>query len=376
MKIILAAGGSGGHIFPAVALAAELKKRGIKDIFFVSSKRRLDKSILDAQKHRCFFLSVNPLPGGFKPLGFFVFAIKFFVDMVRAGGIVLKIRPDVVVGFGGYSSCAIAVTAWIFKIPVMVHEQNIEPGIANKMLSRLAKRIAISFRGAEGCFGYVKEKIFYSGNPLRMDILFNDRKKSAEKLGIASDKFTVLVIGGSQGASFLNKIASECALVIKERMGDMAQFIHITGRQNDERIREFYRVNKINGKVYAFLENIADAYAASDVAVSRSGAAAIFELAFYGKPMILVPYPNPKNSQKHNAVYFSKNGAALLREEKELDCNGLASDVIKFLNNESYRADMAKAALKLAVPEAGSVLAEEVIKMAKCRAKACLCRCE
>ncbi len=365
MKIVIAAGGSGGHIFPSVALASELEKRGIQDIVFVSSKRRLDKSILTASKYKCFYLSVNPLPRGFGPMKFLIFVAKFCTDIVKSVIITSKIRPSVVVGFGGYSSSAIALIAWMFRIPVIIHEQNIVPGVANKVLSRIAKRIAVSFKDSKKCFGRMENKVFYSGNPLRLDILSNDRKKSASRLGISADKLTVLVIGGSQGASFLNKTVSRCALRIKEKIGLSVQFVHITGRNDEDEINNFYRTNKINGKVYAFLENIDDAYAVSDIAVTRSGAAAIFELAFYGKPMILVPYPNPKNSQRHNAAYFVKKGAAISREEKGLDCDGLAADIIKFLDDEAYRLSMAKAALDLAVPEAGGVLAEEVIKLAK-----------
>lgn len=365
MKIILAAGGSGGHIFPAVALASELEKRGIQDIVFVSSKRRLDKSILAEKKYKCFYLSVNPLPRGFRPLKFLIFIAKFCSDIVKATIITSKIWPSIVIGFGGYSSSAISLVALMFRIPVILHEQNIVPGVANKALSLVAKRIAVSFKDSGKYFGRMENKVFYSGNPLRLDILSNDRKKSAELLGISADKLTVLVIGGSQGASFLNKIVSTCALRIKEKMGSAIQFVHITGFNDEEEINDFYRTNKVNARVYAFLENIADAYAVSDIAVSRSGAAAIFELAFYGKAMILVPYPNPKNSQRHNAAYFSEKGAALCREEKGLDCDILAGDIIKFLDDEAYRLGMAKAALGLAVPEAGKILAEEVIKSAK-----------
>ncbi len=368
MRVILAAGGSGGHIFPSVALASELKKVGVREIFFISSKRQLDRNILAGSKHRCFFLSVNPMPLNLDPVRAAIFVSKLFLDTARSLYLIIKLRPDVVVGFGGYSSGAIVGVARMFRIPVLIHEQNLLPGRANRILSRLADRVAVSFKDSARYFPRAAGKIVYSGNPLRLDMLSNDRVRSAQRLGVSPEKLTVLIMGGSQGSSFLNRTVSEVARHIKEEKGDAIQFIHLAGKKDYEHVKRFYEENKIPGKVFSFLERIDDAYAASDLAISRSGAAAVFELAFYARAMILVPYPNPKNNQRSNAMYFSQAGAAVYKEENDLSREDLAGEVLGILTDGPRRERISRAARELSVPGAGKILAEEIVKLAKGRA--------
>lgn len=365
LKVVLAAGGSGGHIFPCVSLALELEKAGVKNIFFVSSKRRLDVSLLKDITYPRFLLSVNPMPRSFSIKKIIVFVFKCLWDLIRSFMIILKVRPDVTVGFGGYSSGTISLSAKLLGVPLVIHEQNVVPGRANVILSNFADSIAVSFASSSEYFGRHGKKAVFTGNPIRLNMLTNDRDRSAKRLGISPHKDTVLVMGGSQGARSLNNILMEVALEIKKKMGDRVQFVHITGQgENFVKVEDFFRDNAISGKVCAFLERIDDAYAVSDLVVSRSGAAAIFELAYYGKPMILVPYPNPKNNQKSNAVFFADSGAAILREEKDLSRECLTRDILEILEDKNKRSFMQKAALKLAFPDSGKVLAEEVIKCA------------
>jgi len=365
MRVILAAGGSGGHIFPSIALAEELEKQGVKDIFFVSSRRRLDRSLFAGSKYPCFFLSVNPMPRKFNIYRILVFMLKFFLDLVRSIMIVIKTRPTVVAGFGGYSSGTIVVAAKMFRVPVLLHEQNVFPGKANEFLSRFADLIAVSFKESFDFFSNVEDRVVYSGNPLRGDIVTNDRASAARKLGIRPDRKTVLIMGGSQGCSFLNETVSRAARIMNEKVSEekAVQFIHLTGKKDFERIKKFYEENHIPGKVFSFLESIKDAYSVTDLAITRSGAAAIFELAFCALPMILVPYPNSKNSQKSNAEYFSKKGGAILREEGTFSSQDLAREVVQLLFTGTKLEDMAKASRKLSVPDAGKKLANEVIKV-------------
>ena len=364
MKIILAAGGSGGHIFPSISLAKELKEAGVGEIFFLSSKRQLDKNILKNVKEKCFFLSVNPMPLKFSPVRILIFMFKLLVDTMVSVFLIIRLKPSVVVGFGGYSSGTIACAAKLFRVPLIIHEQNLLPGRANKILSRFADRIAVSFAETAEYFPRAESKVVYTGNPLRLEVLSYNRVKSASSLGLSPEKSTVLVMGGSQGSSFLNKVISEVALQIKESKGDEVQFIHLTGKKDYENIKQFYEENEINGKVFSFLERIDDAYAASDVAVSRAGAAAVFELAYYAKPMILVPYPNPKNNQRSNALYFSQAGAAIYREEDELTPSDLSNELLSMLTDDQRRSRFSRASARLSAPNAGQLLAIEAIKLA------------
>ncbi|MFH1847381.1 MAG: undecaprenyldiphospho-muramoylpentapeptide beta-N-acetylglucosaminyltransferase [Candidatus Omnitrophota bacterium] len=364
IKIILAAGGSGGHIFPSVALASELEQIGVKKIHFVSSRRRLDKSILRDSKHDCFFLSINPMPRKFNVFRFAVFIAKLVSDLLMSIYLIVRLRPDVVVGFGGYSSGAISMTAKIFCVPVIIHEQNYFPGRANKILSRIVDKIAVSFKDSAQYFSHIPERIVYSGNPLRLDMMKKDRAQAAKRLGCFSDKKTVLIMGGSQGSSFLNETASKAAFWIVQKDADI-QFIHLTGKKDYESIRDFYRTNNIKGKVFSFLDRIDDAYALCDLAVTRAGAAAVFELAYYSKAMIMVPYPNPKNNQRTNALYFHNRGAAVYREEKDLTFSGLAKDMWDMLTDDARRDNISRAAFGLSAPMAGKRLARAVIDLVK-----------
>ena len=365
LNVILAAGGSGGHIFPAVALAEELENIGVKNIIFVSSKRRLDKNILKGCGHICHFMSINPMPFGMNPFRWLVFVLKFIKDTISSFFLLYKIRPDVVVGFGGYSSGPVVRCSGMLAIPVLIHEQNLVPGRANRLLSRYAKKVAVSFRGTEAYFRDVSGGVVFSGNPLRRSSLKKDRPGAAQRLGLSEDKKTVLVMGGSQGSRFLNSVASKAAGMIGEKYGDEVQFIHLTGKADFDDISSFYSDHNIAGKVISFLNGIEDAYSLCDMAISRAGAAAIFELAFFSRPMVLVPYPNPKNNQRSNAEYFSKNGAAVLREESGLSAGSLAEEVIDILWGGDKYDSMSKAAASLSVPEAAKKLAEEVVSLAE-----------
>jgi len=364
MKVILAAGGSGGHIFPSIALAAELEKIGVREIFFVSSKRGLDRNILDKSKHPSFFLSVNPMPFGFSPARWIVFAFKLISDTVVSAFLLVKIKPDVVVGFGGYSSGAIVKCAGLLNISVLIHEQNFLPGRANRMLSRKADRVAVSFPETAKCFPGAHDNVVFTGNPIRLEMLTNDKREAARHLGLSPDRQTVLVMGGSQGSTFLNTVASKAACLINEKQPGRFQFIHLTGSKDLENISRSYLEKSIPAKVFSFLDRIDHAYSLCDLAISRSGAAAIFELAFYSKPMILVPYPSPRNNQRFNAVYFSQKGAAVHKEECDLSAEKLAEEVIKILTDKEKWRNMYGAAAGLANPGAGKSLAAEVVKLA------------
>ncbi len=367
MRVVLAAGGSGGHIFPSVALAEELEKAGAEEIFFVSSKRRLDRNLLSGKRYRCFFLSANPMPLKFDPLKMIVFLAKLLADTLTSAYILARVRPDAVVGFGGYSSGAIVLCAGMCGIPVLIHEQNFLPGRANRILSRFADKVAVSFEDSRAHFTKAARKVVYCGNPLRLDILGHDRPASARDLGLSPDKFTVLIMGGSQGSTFLNRTASEAARQIWNKKKGDVQFIHLTGRKDHDDIKKFYEENGIEGKVFAFLERIDKAYALSDLAVSRAGAAAVFELAYYAKPMILVPYPSVKNNQRHNAIYFSRKGAAIYEEEKDLSADRLAREVLDVMTDGNLRERISGSAGRLSEPQAARKLANEVIKLVEQR---------
>lgn len=362
-SIILAAGGSGGHIFPSIAVAESLAKNRDNKIFFVASKRDLDKRILRKIIHKSYFLSVNPMPRKKFTLKWLIFAAKFIGDTFLSMFLILRLRPSAVIGFGGYSSGAMVRSAALFNIPVMIHEQNIVPGRANLLLSRSADKIAVTFKESSKHFTPINGKIFYSGNPLRNESISKNPDEAVKFFNIKRDKKTVLIMGGSQGARFLNRISMDAALILSEKFMDKIQFIHITGSEDYENARSFYEKNNIKGVVMVFLEKINYAYSVCDMAISRSGASSIFELAWYAKPMILIPYPERQNSQRKNAEYFALKGAAALFEENSLSADMLAEEILKILFNEAKSSEMAASSSRLSVPNSAELISGEILKL-------------
>jgi UDP-N-acetylglucosamine--N-acetylmuramyl-(pentapeptide) pyrophosphoryl-undecaprenol N-acetylglucosamine transferase len=188
-------------------------------------------------------------------------------------------------------------------------------------------------------------------------------EKEGEELGITAGVPTILIMGGSQGSSFLNRTATEAALGIAKKLKSDIQYIHLTGNADLDSVKIFYKNNGIRAAVHSFLDRIDLAYAAADVVVSRSGAAAVFELAYYGKAMILIPYPNPRNNQRTNAEYFERKGAALYREEKGLSADILTEDLLGLIRCDRKRRELGSSAKRLSRPDAAQALACRIIKI-------------
>ena len=364
LRILVAAGGSGGHVFPAIALArALMKKKSDIDIKFVGSNKALDRRILEKESFRFSLLTANNLP--YKaPLRLFGFFLKFFIDIVKALVIVVSYRPDVVVGFGGYISCPITLAAYPFRIPTIMHEQNVVPGRANRLLFKLADTIAISFNETKRFIsGPDLKKIVFTGNPIRQEAFKNDRDFGIKCFGLDKTKFTILVIGGSQGAHFLNEVVTESLSGLDKSVKSSLQVIHITGIKDYRWAIKMYEGLGMDNRVYSFIDRIEDAYSASDLIVTRSGASAVFEIAFFAKPMILVPYPFAMSHQAENARAFSTRGAAIEIDEKILTAELFRKIVSDLINNKMRLKGLSESAKRLSVPEAADNLAEEVLKL-------------
>ena len=365
VKVLIASGGSGGHIFPAIALARTLEdKAGGIGIRFIGANKELDKRIFEKEGFSYSLLSANKL--SYKPsFGLVIFFIKLLYDTIRAFFIIISYRPDVVVGFGGYVSCPVMLASGFLRIPRMLHEQNVSPGRANKFLFHLADRIAISFEETKDLLKADIRKTAFTGNPIRRELFRDDRDFAIKNFGFSKSKFTILVIGGSQGAHSLNDTFVKALNILPDDLKTGLQIIHITGVKDYEWALESYKsLRNIESRVYSFIDRIEEAYSASDLAVTRSGASAIFELAFFSKPMILVPYPFAMSHQAENADVFSKKGAAIKLEERILSAE-LFRDTLKGLLNDRGKLNkMAEAAKRLSAPEASERLAEETLLLA------------
>lgn len=363
-RILIAAGGSGGHIFPAIALGRSLKALDKNiDIMYVGSRKDLDRRIFEKELAQFKALSANKLSHKMS-LGEIVVFFKLLSDMARAISIVLTYKPDVAVGFGGYVSFPIICAGKLAGVSTIVHEQNVTPGRANKLLFMLAKKIAVSFEETVKAIGGYAGKCALTGNPIRSEILKIDRSIGVKRFGLDEGKFTLLVIGGSQGAAFLNRafVGAISAMDVEARR--RVQVIHITGVKDYEWALHSYEGLGIDFRVHSFVDRIEEAYSAADLVVTRSGASVISELAFLRKPMILVPYPFAMSHQLDNALVFSRRGAAILIGEKDLNPAILAGSISGLMNDPKAMRGLSDASGALAHPEASDNLAKEVIALA------------
>ena len=353
MKILIASGGSGGHIFPAVSLAKEFTN---EEVVFVASRRGLDNTLLWDSPYKKFYLSANPMPYKFG-IKSFVFIAKLIFDTISSFFILLRSRPSVVVGFGGYTSGAIVLLASLLRIKTVIHEQNLVPGRTNRFLDKMVDKICISFEGTKECFK--NKNTFFTGNPLRKKSLKECRDVAYESLGLRRNKFTVLVMGGSQGARSLNKLVAKSIVSLKDNKN--LQILHIAGPKNKETTETFYKEQKVNAKVFDFIRNINEAYSVADMAITRSGAAAIFELASFKKPMILVPYPNVKNNQRFNAEFFANKNAAVYIDEKTITEGKLATLIDSLIKDSNMRNIISENAGKLSIRDGAKRLKEVIL---------------
>ncbi len=365
MKVLIASGGSGGHIFPAVALAQGLKEKNKNvDLLFAGSNAVLDKRIFEKEHFRYFLLSTNKMPYKIS-LKTIVFFIKLSFDILKSLYILIKFRPDVVVGFGGYISSPVIFAAYLLRIPRIIHEQNVVPGRANAALFKFAQRIAVSFEDTKKYIKAYADKAVFTGNPIRASLLKDDKMLSEKKMGLDPGKFTILVIGGSQGAHNLNKTFLKSLSGLDNGMRSRLQVIHITGATDYGWASEAYKELGLDHRVFSFIDRIEEAYSASDLVITRSGASAIFEIAYFGRPMILIPYPFAMSHQAENARFFSKNGAAIQIDEKEISADFIKDRITNLVNDRSSLNKMGMNAKRLSVPDSSYNLAKEVFSLAK-----------
>ncbi len=364
MKVLIAAGGSGGHIFPAIALARTLKYKYVNVVIrFIGSNKVLDKRIFEKEGFNFSLLSANSLPHK-ASLRLVIFFIRLLFDVVKSFFVVVSYRPDVVAAFGGYVACPVIFVSYIFRIPSIAHEQNVTPGRANAIIFKLADRIAISFDGTKKFLGSDIKKAIFTGNPIRWELLQDDKESGIAKFGLNKNKFTILVIGGSQGAHFLNQTFIGALSKLKQDLKSSLQVIHITGLKDYEwAINSYKDLGAVEHRVYSFIDRIEEAYSASDLVVTRSGASAIFEIAFFARPMILIPYPFAMSHQEENAKVFSKIGAAVEIDEHNLSNELFKNTILSLVSDRDRLKNMAEAAKRLSVPEASSNLAREVLNL-------------
>ena len=357
MKVIISGGGTGGHIFPAIAIANALKKIEPKaEILFVGAKGRMEMEKVPAAGYPIEGLWISGLQRRLT-IDNLSFPFKVISSLRRSKTIIKQFRPDAAVGTGGYASGPLLRVASGMNIPSLIQEQNSFPGITNKLLAKKVDRICVAYEGMEKYFP--KEKIVLAGNPVRQDIirLENKREEALAFFNLDPSKRTLLVIGGSLGARTINEsIATQLGEIEKAGI----QLIWQTGKAY------FPTAESVFGKrgwVGAFISRMDLAYAASDMVVSRAGAISLSELAIVRKPSILVPSPNvAEDHQTKNAMALVKQEAAILVRDAEAR-EKLGAEILALMKDEERKKILSEHIAKMAFPEAADVIAKEVVKL-------------
>lgn len=357
-RIILSGGGTGGHIYPAIAIANELKSRFPKSEFlFVGANNKMEMQKVPQAGYAIKGLWIAGLQRRltFKNL---LFPLKLVVSLMKSLAILNTFKPAVVIGTGGFASGPLLQMAAMKGVPTLIQEQNSFPGITNKLLSKKVNKICVAYEGLERFFP--KEKLILTGNPVRQDLLDLDRKSNEAQtfFNLDPNKKTLVVLGGSLGARRINQLV-ESELDYFKALG--IQLIWQCGKlyANDY---SHYNSNS-DVQVHTFLNRMDLAYAAADIVISRAGASSVSELCVVGKPVIFIPSPNvSEDHQTKNASAVAEKNAAIIISENELE-SSFETQFSKLINSESQQKEMSTNIKKLALKQATHTIVDEIEKL-------------
>jgi UDP-N-acetylglucosamine--N-acetylmuramyl-(pentapeptide) pyrophosphoryl-undecaprenol N-acetylglucosamine transferase len=361
MRIILAGGGTGGHLFPGLAVAEELRRRDpqVRILLLCTDRDEVYEGIRELGLETEVLPSTNR---GSLPRR----VLALLPALVRAMRVLKRFQPDIVVGLGGYGSVAPVACAASRRVPSILLEQNVVPGKSNRFLSRFADEVACQWEESRSCFPR-RARLRVTGNPIRSSIQRQERTKVAAELGLDPASPTLLVMGGSQGATPLNGLILEALPVLAhERV--RIQFVHLSGRDDRERVQAAYEQHGFRARAFGFLEDMSLVYSVCDLAFSRAGGTSIAELAALGIPSVLVPYPYATDNHQHlNAGVLARRGAAVLLEQATLSPHRLAHLVANLLGDRERLAAMGRQSQLAGVPRAAGVVADRIEALANGR---------
>lgn len=356
MKIVVAGGGTGGHLFPGMAVAEEFRCRDAgADFMFIGTERGLEKRVLPGAGYDLRTIDIEGIKGrGFKSLNALA---KIPGSLFRCVRILREFRPDIVIGVGGYASGPAVAAAVLLGIKTAVAEQNAFPGLTNRILGKIVDRVFLTFPDKNGRFS--PSKVIVSGNPVRAAFCGGERKRR-------DGSFTVLIFGGSQGARSINRAMIEALPLFEDRGG--LKIVHQTGAAEYEKIAAAYssclQSGKISWEVLPFISDMASAYNAADLLICRAGATSIAEITACGKAAVLIPFPYAvADHQTHNARVLAEAEAAILLPERDLTPGGLAALIGQLRNDPERLARMEAASMRLGNVKAAAVIVDECMKL-------------
>lgn len=364
LRIVIAGGGTGGHLFPGIAIAQEFMARNPSNrLLFVGTGKPFETTVLS----KADFAHKRITSEGIKGRGLWNQAksiLKIPKGIFESVMILKRFRPDLVLGVGGYSAGPLAAGAWLLGIKIVLHEQNILPGITNRILSRLADRVYVSFDDIPT--GLSPKKVLYTGNPVRREILQYPKNQKGFGIDDSEQKrhFVILILGGSQGAHSINMALLETIEKIKDK--DKFFFIHQTGLNDETRVKNAYELYGMSCRVQAFFNDMDRQYQKADLVICRAGATTVSEIKAIGKGAIFIPFPfAADNHQVLNARSLEKAGAAEMILEKDLNGKALAERINFYASNPDTLRQMASRAKDLCRTDAAAVIVDDCYKLIK-----------
>jgi UDP-N-acetylglucosamine--N-acetylmuramyl-(pentapeptide) pyrophosphoryl-undecaprenol N-acetylglucosamine transferase len=362
-RIIISGGGTGGHVFPAIAIANSLKEiKPDTEILFVGAEGKIEMQKVPAAGYQ---IKALPISGFERKLSLknIKTLLGLIKSIVKSRKIIREFNPDVVVGVGGYASGPLVYVASLKNIPSLLQEQNSYPGVTNKLLAKKAKKICVAYDGMEKFFN--PDKIIKTGNPVRKDLYTNssDKKTALDFFKLDLNKKTILVLGGSGGARTMNEsVISKLEKLEKSNVQVIWQAGKFYHKNCMEALSSFKGENI---KLYDFINRMDLAYVAADIVVSRAGAGTISELCLAAKASILIPSPNvAEDHQTKNALALVKNNAAILIKDRDAK-EGLMEQALNLAENESLIKDLSLNISKMAIHDSDKLIAEEIFKLCR-----------
>jgi UDP-N-acetylglucosamine--N-acetylmuramyl-(pentapeptide) pyrophosphoryl-undecaprenol N-acetylglucosamine transferase len=361
-RVVVAGGGTGGHLYPGIAIARELlARRPDATVTFAGTARGLESKVVPREGFQLDLLRIAGVKGR-SPAAALLGIARLPLSFVDAWRIVSRRRPGLVIGVGGYSSGPVVMLAALRRIPTLVAEQNAVPGLTNRILSRVVDGAAVTFESTVSFFG---RRGFVAGNPVRQEFFATDNTDGTDKAGATDGKARVLVFGGSQGAHAINVAMVEAAPRLAADGG--VDITHQTGERDVELVRRAYGDAGLQARVEPFLYAMDREMKQADVIVSRAGATSIAELTAVGRAAILIPLPTATDDhQKKNAEGLARAGAAEMIEQKDLTGAVIAERLLALARDPDRRARIAAAARSFARPDAARVIVDRALELARC----------
>lgn len=357
LRIVIAGGGTGGHLFPGLAIAQEFMMRNKNNtVVFISTGNPLERSVLSQTGFRLESVTAE----GIKGRGIWnqaKSALKIPKGVIEAMRILKGYRPDLTVGLGSYSAGPVVLGAWLMRIKIVLHEQNILPGITNRILARFADRIYVSFDDTKARFA--PHKIRLTGNPVRKELLSSH---NGDGVAPGLKKFCVLIIGGSQGAHSINTSVVEALGHLTQKEG--LYFIHQTGAADEQMVGEAYRRENIAARVQSFFRHMGPLYKQADLIICRAGATTVAEVTAMGKAVIFIPFPFAADDhQTLNAATLADKGAAEMVHEKDINAGALAQKIEYYASHPQALETMAIKAGRLGHPDAAKRIVDDCYEL-------------